>query len=204
MIKRVGLTLAVLAVLILGAAAASAQVSSGDAPAGEEAEKFALEDKVFADDGKFDVDFVADGLFVEELSPELVEEINSETDALVEHLQGLGFTVDVATYEVRKPVFDESDEALWQAIDDFYAAQFAAEVATWSDEEKAEWNAWIDEFVADMAEQGIEVETIEIAPGVFDIVWTEELEEALWDFEEDLDFEEEFDKLDQDLADSNA
>ena len=193
MIKRIGLALAVLVILALGTVAASAQSSSDLSRAAEALEKDAAKNSEFLDE-EFD----------DELSPELVEEINAETDALVEHLRGLGFTMDVASYEVRKPVFDESDEALWQAIDDFYSAQFAAEVDGWSDEEKAEWNAEIDEFVAELAEVGIEVEIVEIAPGVFDIVWTEELEEALWDFEKDLDFEGEVDDAGKDLADSNA
>ena len=183
MIKRIGLALAVLAILALGTVAATAQGSTTLPEARGVTTTDAPKDSKFLD-GEFD----------EKLSPDLVEEINAETDALVDYLRGRGFTVDVATYEIREPVFDESDEAVWEAIDDFYAAQFAAEVAGWSDEEKAEWNAEIDEFVAELAEKGIEVEIAEIAPGVFDIVWTEELEEALWDIEKDFYFEEEWDE----------
>ena len=55
----------------------------------------------------------------------------------------------------------------------------AAELASWPDEKKAAWNADIDAKVAELARKGIVVETTEIAPGVRDIVWTEELKTAL-------------------------
>ncbi len=204
MIKRIGLTLAVVAVLALGAVAASAQsspepVEDTKPPATKEAQ-----DKGFV--AEFD-DFEV--LIDEELSPELAEELNAETDALVEHLRGLGFTVDVETIEIRTPVFDEENQAIWEAIDDFYEAEFAAEVATWTDEEKAEWNAETDELVTDLAADGITVETAEIAPGVRDIVWTEDLEKALWEIKDDYKDYEDFDdedlgELDKDLAKSDA
>lgn len=53
----------------------------------------------------------------------------------------------------------------------------------WADEQKADWNALIDAKVAGLAEKGITVETAEIAPGVRDIVWTDELKGALGDFD---------------------
>ena len=71
---------------------------------------------------------------------------------------------------------------------DFYHRQFVTEIANWSDAEKAEWNAHIDEIVADLAAEGITVETEEIAPGVYDIVWTDDVEVAIDDVErEELD-----------------
>ncbi|MDJ0960976.1 MAG: hypothetical protein QNJ88_09975 [Acidimicrobiia bacterium] len=193
MIKRIGLALTVVAVLAFGTVAASAQAppeeSEGTgvvvtaAPA-TKAGKFVESDEY--DDGKFED---------EELPAEFVEEMNAETDALVEYLRGLGFTVDVERIELRKPVFDEEDDAIWEAIDAFYAEQFASEIAAWTDEEKAEWNAEIDEFVAWMAEEGITVEITELAPGVYDIVWTEELDKALWELEENFE-DEDFQKHD--------
>ncbi len=71
------------------------------------------------------------------------------------HLEGLGFTVTVAEDDlgIRYVDFEAmgADEALWKAIDDFYHQRFLDEVAAWSDAEKAEWNAHIDEMVADLA-----------------------------------------------------
>jgi len=55
----------------------------------------------------------------------------------------------------------------------------------WGDEKKADWNAGVDAKVAGLAEIGITVETTEIAPGVRDIVWSEELKAALGDFDKD-------------------
>lgn len=57
----------------------------------------------------------------------------------------------------------------------------AAVVAAWPDEKKVAWNAGLDKKVACLAQRGITVETIEIAPGVRDIVWTVELKSALKD-----------------------
>ncbi len=203
MIKRIGLALTVVAVLAFGTVAASAQAppeeSEGtgvvvtaepDAKVG----KFVESDEY--DDGKYE--------YESELPADLVEEMNAETDALVEYLRGLGFTVDVERMELRKPVFDEEDEAIWEAIDAFYDEQFASEIAAWTNEEKAEWNAEIDEFVAWMAEEGITVETTEIAPGVYDIVWTEELEKALWELEKDYDEDEEDFEADEEPEDEDV
>ena len=203
-IKRIGLALTVAAVLVFGTVAASAEGPPAESTDTDVAMTSTSVAKVgkFVESGEYD-----DGKYEdEELSAELAEEMNAETDALVEYLRGLGFTVDVERVELRKPVFDEEDEAIWEAIDAFYAEQFAAEIAAWTDEEKAEWNAEIDEFVADLAADGITVETTEIAPGVRDIVWTEELEKALWDLEdeyEDYDDYDDFEDEDE-LAESNA
>ena len=136
-------------------------------------------------------------------SAEEIAEINAETDALVEYLEGLGFEVTVATDELGLTYVDlddKDDEALFAAIDDFYSQMFADEVAGWSDEEKAEWNAEIDAFVAELEAEGITVETEEIAPGVYDIVWTEELEIKLWDLEDDFFLDE----FEDDDADADA
>ena len=57
----------------------------------------------------------------------------------------------------------------------------AAAMAAWPDEKKAAWNAGLDEKVAYLAEQGMTVETTELAPGVRGIVWTDELKSALKD-----------------------
>ncbi len=120
-----------------------------------------------------------------EPTAEELAEINAETEALAEHLRGLGFEVTVETDEFGFTYvdFESEDEALFAAMDDFYRQLFADEIAGWSDEEKAEWNAEIDEWVAELAAEGITVETEEIAPGVYDIVWTEELELALIELE---------------------
>ncbi len=122
-----------------------------------------------------------------EPSADEIAEINAEHDALVAHLDGLGFTVSVAADELGIRYLDfeamGEDEALWMAVDDFYHQRFLEEIANWSDAEKAEWNAHIEEFVADLAARGIAAETEEIAPGVIDTVWTEELEMALMELE---------------------
>lgn len=145
-----------------------------------------------------------DGPFFDEeweLSVEEIAEINAETDALVEYLQDLGFEVTVETDELGITYVDfdkegeaAADEALFEAVDDFYRQLFADEVAGWSDAEKAEWNAEIDEFVAELDADGITVETEEIGPGVYDIVWTEELEKTLWEL--DGEFFDEFEECD--------
>ncbi len=194
MVKRIGLALTVAAVLVFGTVAASAQAP----PEGPTDTGVAVTTTSVVKVGKFvESDEYDDGKYEDgELSAELVEEMNAETDALVEYLRGLGFAVDVERIELRKPIFDEEDEGIWEAIDAFYAEQFAAEIAAWTDEEKAEWNAEIDEFVAWMAEEGITVEITEIAPGVYDIVWTEELEKALWELEKDYDEDDEDDDED--------
>ena len=128
----------------------------------------------------------------DELDPaeekELIAEWNAETDALVKHLKGLGFKVSVETDEngLREPVLDEDDEAVIKAIDEFYDARFKAEVAEWTDREKADWNTMIDEEVAELAELGIEAKTRTVAPGVKDLVWTDEIAEAFGELEDEL------------------
>ncbi len=57
----------------------------------------------------------------------------------------------------------------------------AAAMAAWPDEKKAAWNAGLEKKVAYLAEQGMTVETTELAPGVCGIVWTDELKSALKD-----------------------
>ena len=168
-----------------------------------------LEEGAFEDDDFF----MDDGDFEDwEPTAEELAEINAETEALVEYLEGLGFEVSVATDELGftyVDVDDSTDEAIFEAMDDFYQQLFADEVASWSDAEKAEWNTGIDEFVAELAAEGIVVETEEIAPGVYDIVWTEELEEALIELEGDLFFMDDGDFEDweptaEELAEINA
>ncbi len=120
-----------------------------------------------------------------EPTAEELAEINAETDALADYLRGLGHEVTISTDDMGFTYvdFESADEALFEAMDGFYQQQFADEIAGWTDEEKAEWNAGIEEWVQDLAAEGITVETDEIALGVFDIVWTEELERALMELE---------------------
>ncbi|MCP4307445.1 MAG: hypothetical protein GY788_21750 [bacterium] len=148
-----------------------------------------------------------------EPTAEELAEINAETDDLVEYLKGKGFGVTVETDELGFTYvdFDEnSDEALFEAMDEFYAERFAAEVASWSDEDKAEFNKWTDEFIAELAEQGITAEKEEIAPGVYDLVWTEELDQALMELDGDLFFgddegwEDDWEITEEMLAELNA
>ncbi len=186
LMKRLRAVAVLAAVLVIGlVGVAAAQAGQGDEKPAESAAATATlaEGVEYVDEfGEFDEDdFFEDW----ELSDEEIAEFNAETDALVEHLKGLGFEVAVETDELglRYLDFTVEDEGLWEAVDAFYMAQFAEEVAGWSDEEKAEWNAGVDEFVADLAAEGITVETEEIAPGVRDIVWTDELEEALYDYD---------------------
>ncbi len=130
-----------------------------------------------------------------ELTPELIDELNAETDALVEHLRNAGFDVTVDTDEDGLRYFDFEDaaneEQIEQAIDEFFRARFAEEVAAWSDEERAEWNAMIDETVAELAKAGITVTTHDIIPGVRDITGSEFLDGL---FCEDHDDEEDYDE----------
>ena len=147
-----------------------------------------------------------------EPSPEEIAQINAETDALVAHLERPRLHVTVATDElgIRYVDFDENaDEALFEAMDDFYQSQWADEVAGWSDEQKAEHNAHVEEFVAELAAQGITAETAEIAPGVIDIVWTEELEMALMELDGEEfffgeGFEEDWEPSADEIAEINA
>jgi len=139
-----------------------------------------------------------------EPSAQDVAEMNAETDALVEHLTGLGFDVQVETdeYGIRQPTLDDDpDSAVYEAINDYYQAMFTDEVAAWSDEEKAEWNASIDEMVAELEAEGATPEKVEIAPGVFDIDWTDELDGGFMDGPfNDLDFPEIGELLQEDAA----
>jgi len=145
-----------------------------------------------------------DGFYGDEISAEEVAEINADNDALVDHLKSLGFDVEVETGEfgVRYPVLDDDpDSAVFEAINDYYESMFADEVASWSDEEKAEWNASVDEMVADLATQGVTADTVEIVPGVYDLDWTQELDEVLMGGSEDeFDFPEFDELLEEDAA----
>jgi hypothetical protein len=183
-----GAAVALLMIALVGAAAAQ------DEPAAPNAKTVAVEvaGDGFADkDHEADLDdpFFEDDCEFEDWEPtaEELAEINAETEAMAEYLRGQGFEVTVETDELGFSYvdFESEDEALFAAMDDFYRQLFADEVAGWSDEEKAEWNAEINELVAELEADGITVETEEIAPGVYDIVWTEELEQALWEFEDD-------------------
>ena len=198
--RRRIVAIAVAAALMLAALVGVAAAQTGETVSEEPGKALERVDDA-AIDGLQDEGDHADDVFSEgdcffdedwELTPEEIAEINAETDALVEYLQGLGFEVTVATDELGFTYidFEGDDEGLDQAIEDFYSQMFADEVAGWSDEEKAEWNAEVDAFVAELAAEGITVETEEIAPGVYDIVWTEELEELLWDLEDELLFDE--------------
>lgn len=213
MLKKIAIPGAVAVALVGAAVAASAQESQGGPEAtvtAANATTVELDDELESLDDELEMDdelLDAIALIGADLDPELIDELNAEADALVEHLRGLAHDVSMQTVEVRVPVFDEENDALWEAIDDFYAARFADEAAGWSDEEKAEWNADVDGFVEEMAELGITVETTEIAPGVRDAVWTDELDEALWELElaeledEGFDIEDLDDLGDVDLGD---
>ncbi|MDJ0952235.1 MAG: hypothetical protein QNJ81_01025 [Acidimicrobiia bacterium] len=193
--RRRIVAIAVAAALMVAALVGVASAQTGDTLPAETGKAFVeMADNAKAvalfDEGDFD-----DGFFGEDWVPsaEEIAEINAETDALVEYLRDLGFEVTIATDElgftyVDFEKYDEADEALFAAMDDFYRQQFADELVGWSDEEKAEWNAAIDAFVAELAAEGITVETEEIAPGVYDIVWTEDIEKALWELEDGIFF----------------
>ena len=219
-VKRLIALTAAAAVMLVGLVSVAA-AQSGDEPPADAAPvkvasgivKIDKVDSPAAIDEDDEPGFIGgDECFVDwEPSAEEIAEINAETDALVAHLEGLGFTVTVATDEsgIRYVDFDDSaDEALFEATDNFYEAQWAKEVAGWSDEEKAEHNTFVDEFVADLAAEGITVETEEIAPGVIDIVWTEALEMALMELESDEvffgDFEDDWEPSADEIAEINA
>ena len=184
--KRVGTAVAAgaLVAAALGTAAAATPVDTAEpSPTADHAET--------VDDG-FTSPEVFDGEFEDdfgdwELTEAEIADINAETDALVAHLAGLGFDVTVETDDdgIRYPAIDdETDDAVIEAIDAYYEAMFAEEVASWSDAEKAEWNSWTDEFIADLAAEGITVDKVEIAPGVYDIEWTDELEALLMELDD--------------------
>jgi hypothetical protein len=237
MLKRIWLALAVMTAVVLGTVAVAAALNPGDTnpvdpPPQDTSEDEApgqadLEEKDDQEPRK-DMAFLAgvgkgfvvdEGFFFDDdwdewddfhdkdLPPGLIEEINSETDALVTHLTGLGFDVTIETDDngLRHPVFtDDDDKALWQAIEDFEQSRFAAEAAAWTDEEKAEHNAWIDEFVADLAAEGVTVETEEIAPGVRDIIWTDELDKSLGVLHMGHFFDDEWEECKIELSDVDA
>ncbi len=176
MLKRIGQMAAVVALLIGGAVGVSAAVSN-DAAAEKtpDAAQAAPAPEV---DGQLEVSALGGDAVCgpSEPSDEELAEINAETDALVEYLRDRDYeaTVETDEYGVRYPVFDEDADGIFEALDEFYKAQFGEEVASWSEEEKEQWNADVDAMVADLAAEGITVETEEIAPGVRDIVWTDE------------------------------
>ena len=137
-------------------------------------------------------------------SAEELEEINAETAALVEFLADRGFAVEVETDDLgfTYPAFseaDEADEALWEAVDEFYADRyedFGAELFDdcayeLTDEDRAEIQAEIAGFIAELDEAGIPYELVtedgiaypEIAEEHFDAL--EEL--GLFDCPEDVD-----------------
>ena len=192
--RRRIVAITVVAALMLAALVGVAAAQTGETVPEEPGKALERVDDAAVEGLQDEGDHEGDCFFDEdwEPTPEEIAEINAETDALVEYLQGLGFEVTVATDELGFTYidFEGDDEGLDQAIEDFYSQMFADEVAGWSDEEKAEWNAEVDAFVAELAAEGITVETEEIAPGVYDIVWTEELEELLWDLEDEFFFDE--------------
>lgn len=140
-----------------------------------------------------DIDYGLDdegGGFDFELTAEEITEWNAETDALVKHLKSLGFTVPVATDDLGIRYLDldeQTADEVFVAIDDYCEALFLTEVAGWTADEKAEWNAEVDAIVAEFAADGVTVQTEEIAPGVRDLVWTDELDAFIDEMFDDED-----------------
>ncbi len=172
--KRMWLALAAATVLVVAAVTVAAATDTPPAPTPAEAEQSQRLDD-------HDHDHAEDCKLGGELSPDELAELNAETAALAEHLSSRGFAVTVATRAdgLDELVFDEENGAIWEAIEQFYIESFMAEVAEWSEAEKAEWNADVEAEVAELVALGIAVEVEEIADGVYDIVWTEELERRL-------------------------
>ncbi len=127
-------------------------------------------------------------------TPDEIAEINAETDALVAYLADAGFTVKVETNEfgISYPLFDvadESNDALWEAMDAFYTERYGdfddAAFEDWqpSADEITEMNAETDALVAFMADAGF---TLTLETDEFGITYpvfsdTDESNDALWD-----------------------
>jgi hypothetical protein len=122
-----------------------------------------------------------------------IAEMNTETDALVEYLADAGFTMKTETDEfgITYPVFDEADEsndALWEAMDAFYSDRYGdlddASFEDWqpSADEIAEINAETDALVAYLADAGFAVEVETDDMGLTNVVFSEadSDNEALW------------------------
>ena len=81
-------------------------------------------------DGAFDVELADDGEFdFEELTPEDIDEINAETDAIVAYLADNGVTVDIETDDdgVRWPAIDDEDDATWELVDQWFVDTYGDE-----------------------------------------------------------------------------
>ena len=81
-------------------------------------------------DGAFDVELADDGEFdFEELTPEDIDEINAETDAIVAYLADNGVTVDIETDDdgVRWPAIDDEDDATWDLVDRYFEETYGDE-----------------------------------------------------------------------------
>ncbi|VAW09519.1 hypothetical protein MNBD_ACTINO02-1463 [hydrothermal vent metagenome] len=132
-------------------------------------------------------------------TPDEITEMNAETDALVAYLADAGFTVTVETNEfgISYPLFDDADEsndALWEAMDAFYAERYGdlgdsgfgdAGFEDWqpSADEVAEMNAETDALVTFMADAGftltLEADEFGISYPVFSDA--DESNDALWE-----------------------
>ncbi len=134
-------------------------------------------------------------------SADEIAEINAETDALIASLADAGFALEVETDEfgITYPVFrdaDESNDALWEAVDAFYTERYGdvdfgefdsgeSDIEVWepSAGEIAEMNAETDALIASLADAGF---TLEVETDEFGITYpvfrdADESNDALWE-----------------------
>lgn len=121
-------------------------------------------------------------------SADEVAEMNAETDALVTFMADAGFTLTLETDEfgITYPVFsdaDESNDALWDAMDAFYVERYG-DLDEWqpSADEIAEMNTETTDLVAFLADAGFTVDVETDAAGFTYPIFTEadEANDALW------------------------
>ncbi len=121
-------------------------------------------------------------------SADEVAEMNAETDALVAFMADAGFTLTTETDEfgITYPVLseaDESNDALWEAMDAFYIERYG-ELDDWQPtaDEIAEITAETDALVAYLADAGFTVEVETDDMGLTNVVFSpaDSENEALW------------------------
>lgn len=127
------------------------------------------------------------GLPVEELTPELIAEINADTDDLVKFLAEKGVTVEVETDEdgIRVPAFDENTpDSTWELVEEFYGDQdgdLGYPMGELTPEVIAQVNDNTDALVEFLAENGVTVEVTTDEDGLRYPDFPEDTPDSTWD-----------------------
>jgi hypothetical protein len=122
-----------------------------------------------------------------------IAELNTETDALIAFMADAGFALqtEMDEFGIAYPVFDEADEsndALWEAMDAFYSERYGdlddAFFDDWEPtaDEIAELNTETDALVEYLADAGFAVEVETDDMGLTNVVFSDadSENEALW------------------------